>query len=137
MNREMELIRAVALRADALRGDAEQLGSQASADIAGEAGNRQIKNLENIASSALKVSDVLDYIKRQTAKSEPWRKREFGSTLLRMISEDLGRERDGIVQQLAATAPERQRIHLLLVREFVRQMAAHYAFARSARTNQL
>jgi hypothetical protein len=132
MNREMEIIRAVALQADAIREQAEEFGQHAAQALRGEAGNRQIKGLENIATSALKVTDVLDYIKRQTAKCRPnesWRKNEFGARLVRFISEDLRRRSDALAQQLGATEAERQRIYLLLIREFVRQMAAHYAFA--------
>lgn len=132
MNREMQLIRAVALQADAVSAKAEDFGRRAADAITGDAGNRQIKGLENIANSALKVSDVLDYIKRQTAKcdrNKSWRKDDFGASLLKFISEDLRRRCDAVAQQLGAADVERQRIHLLLIREFVRQMAAHYAFA--------
>jgi hypothetical protein len=131
MNREMQLIRAVALQADAISSEAEDFGRRAAGAITGDAGNRQIKGLESIAASVLKVSDVLDYIKRQTAKckkDESWRKGDFGVELLKFISEDLRRRCDDVAQQLGAAEAERQRIYLLLIREFVRQMAAHYAF---------
>lgn len=132
MNREMQLIRAVALQADAVSAEAEAFGRRAADAISGDAGKRQIKDLENIASSTLKVSDVLDYIKRQTAKCRPnesWRKDDFGASLLKFISEDLRRRCDDVARQLGATEVERQRIYLLLIRDFVRQMAAHYVFA--------
>ena len=135
MNREMQIIRAVAFQADAIRDKAEEFGQHAAEAIQDEAGNSQIKGLENIANCALKVSDVLNYIKRQTAKCRPnksWRKDKFGASLLQFTSEELQRRCDAVAQQLGAADVERQRIHLLLIREFMRQMVAHYAFAQLA-----
>jgi hypothetical protein len=131
MKREIELVRAIALRADALRGKAEELGQQAARALTGEVGKRQIKGLENLASSTQKISDVFDYIKRQTAKQEAWRNNNFGKTLLDYLENELIPQAQALANQLNASGSERHRIQLVLVREFVRQLSAHYVFERA------
>jgi hypothetical protein len=134
MKRDLQIIRAVAIQADALRGESEKMGHAAAEAIRDSVGSRQIKGLENVADAALKVSDVLDYLKRQTAKCEPnksWRKNNLGADLIQFVSSDLRQRATTVARTLNATEVERQRIHLLLIRSFIHQLAAHYEFARS------
>lgn len=132
MNRQMQIIRAVAIEADAFHGRSEEFGTRAAKSIAGERGRAQLSGLENIANAALTVASVLDYVKRQTARHKEWQRDRFGPDLLTFLTDSLRQHRDTIAHGLDPTSEaEQQRIHLLLIREFVRQLAVHYEFARS------
>lgn len=143
-NRKLLYVREVARVADSFYDDGARFG-----DWAAEAGlNRsQITGLESVANSTLKVADVLDYLKKQTARSKPdrdWRHRLqpeaglLGPALITYLSATLRDQRDAVCAAVAARAPqaapanpspdpyERQEVHLALIREFVRQVAAHY-----------
>ena len=83
MNQGMKIIKEVAQVADRddFYGKAETLGEIASRAF-GESHRSQMTSLENIANSTLKVTDVLDFIKKQFAKSKPnedWRKEALAS----------------------------------------------------------
>src|SRR5205807_2715385 len=63
MNREMQIVRAVELAADEFYGESGRFGNMAAECFGtGDAGRSQITGLESIANSAIKVSDVLDYV---------------------------------------------------------------------------
>lgn len=137
MSRQMQLVRAVALAADGFYGDAKKLG-EVAAGCFPSSRRSQITGLENVAAGAIKISDVLDYVKKQIGKeasNQPdkhiWRKDDFGIQLLEYLEKSLREQLD----RLAITPPltdaaERQRTHLMLIREFVRQVAAHYEFSK-------
>lgn len=125
----LALRRAVALEADAIYERAKALGELAARSIVGERGGSQVRGLENVANGSLKVSDILDYVKRQTARHKEWQDGNFGAELLRCLEEDLYQRARGIaagVPELAATW--QQQIHLALIREFVRQLIVHYEY---------
>src|SRR5205807_2222165 len=99
----------------------------------------QMTGLENIAESALKVSDILDYIKRQTARFLYWRQSSpgekpsdeaFGERLKNYIEGELARKRNAICNNKVLSIGEetdedkrlRRYIYLLLIRQFIRQM---------------
>lgn len=130
MNLQMKIAREVSLSADRFYSEAEALGQTASQAL-GTRRRAQITQLESVANSALKVSDVLDYIKRQTAKEDDWRKKRFGPRLLSFVGDDLRQHRDGICNRLdlAGDSFEAQEVYLHLIREFVRQLAAHFEYA--------
>ncbi len=72
MKKEMQIILEVSDQAENFYEDAVQLGDHAAYAL--KARHRsQMTGLENIAESTLKSSDVLDYIKRQTARFPYWR----------------------------------------------------------------
>lgn len=139
MSRQMQIVRAVAVAADSFYGDAKRLGETAAGCFPGSR-RSQITGLENVAAGAIKISDVLDYIKKQVGKeasNQPdkhaWRKNDFGAELLNYLEKNLREQ----LNHLAITPPltdaaERQRTHLMLIREFVRQVAAHYEFSKIA-----
>jgi hypothetical protein len=137
MSRQMQIVRAVALAADGFYEDAKQLGETAAACFTG--GRRsQITGLESLANSAIKVSDILDYIKKQVGKDsdkpekQTWRKSDFGKQLLDYLEKNLRRELDTLSLSPPSTdRAEQQRVHLMLIREFVRQLSAHYEYSRS------
>ncbi len=155
---EMKIIIEVSNQAENFYGDAVKLGDHAGYAFRESRGsstkNRhraQMTGLENVAESTLKISDVLDYIKKQTARSEQWRKKlldnndpnrpqserqPFGERLRRYLEVDLAARRDGICSDKRLnvgnkTDAERQlrrRIHLLLIRQFIRQMVVQYEY---------
>ena len=138
MNQRMKILKGIAEVAD--RDDfyakAKELGETASMAF-GEKHRSQMTSLENIANSTLKVTDVLDFIKKQFAKSDAntrWRKDDFGVELKRYIEQSLRARRREICRSLEGveeTSIEGQRIYLNLIREFVRQLVIHYEYRTS------
>jgi hypothetical protein len=141
---EMKIIREVNIQAENFYEEAKNLGDRAAVAF-GEKHRSQITGLENIAESALKTSDVFDYIKRQTARHDHWRKDNFGKDLIEKLESKLGDRQKMISGRLEISEKtdegrqERRRIHLLLIRQFVRQMAVEYefqvSFGKGARRN--
>lgn len=137
---EMKIIREVSNEVENFYEDAIQLGDHAAYAL--KAAHRsQITSLENITVSTLKTSDVFDYIKKQTARFPYWREgypehanQGFGERLLKYLQEQLVVRRDGICTKLNigsqtdADKQERRRIHLLLIRQFIRPVVAQYEF---------
>ncbi len=131
MNQQMKILKEIAQTAD--RNDfysrAKQLGKIASKAFAGH--RSQMTNLENIANSTLKVTDVLDYIKKQVAKNKMWRRYNFGTELKKYIENSLRKRREEICSRIEGVEEnsfEGQRIYLNLIREFVRQLVVHYEY---------
>ncbi len=107
--------------------------------------------LENIADSALKKTDIFDYIKRQTARFSFWRQsypgnksqgssdnspddKGFGERLLYYLEKDL---EERYLKEICAEDRlnigkedfyQRRRISLMLIRQFIHQMVAAYEF---------
>lgn len=135
MNQQMKILKEITRIADS---DAFHERAEAFGNIASEAfGSRhrnQMTNLENIANSTLKVTDVLDYIKKQVAradKNKMWRKDNFGTQLKKYIEESLRKRREEICTILGNVeegSVEGQRIHLNLIRQFVGQLVVHYEY---------
>ena len=135
MNQQMKITKEIAQVTD--RDDfytrAKELGEAASKAF--DSRHRsQMTNLENIANSTLKVTDVLDYIKKQVARADKgkmWRKDNFGIRLKDYIEQSLrARQRDicAILEDIEENSSEGQRIYLDLIREFVRQLVVHYEY---------
>ena len=135
MNQQMKILREVAQIVDTndFYNRAKEFGEKAS-DAFGSRHRNQMTNLENIANSTLKVTDVLDYIKKQVARSnknETWRKHNFGKRVKEHIEQNLCTQRRDICRELEGieeTSLEGQRIYLNLIREFVRQLVVHYEY---------
>ena len=137
---EMKIISEVNNEAENFYEDAIQLGDHAAYAL--KAAHRsQVTSLEGIAESTLKTSDVFDYIKKQTARFPYWREgfpehasQGLGERLLKYLEDDLVKKRDeickklGIGSQTDTDKQKRRRIQLLLIRQFIRQMAAQYEF---------
>ena len=138
MKREILFVQQISLKADNFYSDGERFGKWAK--LAFGNSRSQIRGLESIANSSLKVADILDYIKKQTGKQkarEQWRKlqgnQEFGPALLNFISDSLRTKRDEVCVVISALPNqavvdelEKQRIFLALIREFIRQVSAQY-----------
>src|SRR5581483_2602929 len=100
----------------------------------------QLTGLENIAETAHKVSEVLDFIKKQFARPglDAWRKpvrgKRFGEEVKNFIEQNLKEEARNICLELAlpAQGEEGQRyeqeIYLELIRQFIRQLVVHYEY---------
>jgi hypothetical protein len=131
MNKEqrLRLRREVAIRADQFydEGEAQRFGQTAHQNHLKKG---QIKNLQSVAESALKVSDVLDYVKIQSGKHDDWRRNNFGPDLLNHIRHQLLKSRNEICATLgfSTSGIEAQTVYLHLIRAFIRQVAAHYEY---------
>ena len=142
MNQEMKTIREVSIQAENFYEDAVKLGDHAA--FALKAAHRsQITSLESIAESTFKTSDVFDYIKKHIARFPYWRqpfpehsdaKLGFGERLMSYLEQELPKKLTIICNHLEiGTATdeqkqERRRIYLLLICQFIRQMAAEYEY---------
>ncbi len=129
MNTQMKILKQIAIKADLFREKTKSLGEIAEKAFS-DKHKSQVKNLENIANSALKVSDVLDYVKRQTGRDKKWKTEGFGEKLLQETEVFLKQTRDNICGNLQITSDEQKlEVYLLLIREFIRQIVIHYEFS--------
>lgn len=143
MNKQMQIIREVNIEAEEFYQQAIDLGMHA-ANVLTKGHRSQMTGLENIANTAQKTTDVFDYIKRQTARFSDWQQGDqnaeqpdmpFGLRLkkalegLKQQREDLCTpERLDISNETPADKHLRQRVYLLLIRQFIHQMVVHYEF---------
>jgi len=152
VNKDMKIIREVNIQAEEFYEDARKLGDHAAYALKG-VHRSQMTSLENIAESAFKTSDILDYIKKQIARFPYWRQglpghdkpdEAFGELLKNYLEQDLVKKRDAICspKRLAisdktdADKQDRRRIYLLLIRQFLRQMIAQYEYQVSLGSNK-
>lgn len=86
----------------------------------------QVRGLENVAYSTDKVSDIFDLVKKQTGR-ERW-SLELGESLLAELGECQrdARHIAGAVDPEDSDLP--RRVHLLLCREFIKHLSAHFIF---------
>jgi hypothetical protein len=141
MKIEMQIILEVSDQAENFYEDAVKLGDHAAYAL--KIRHRsQLTGLENIAESALKVSDVFDYVKRQTARFSYWRQDfpnvdaasgSFGERLQAYLESELAKKRDIICKDKLKIGDKtdehrriRRRVYLLLIRQFLRSMIAQY-----------
>ncbi|MGH2506497.1 MAG: hypothetical protein ACRDHZ_03640 [Ktedonobacteraceae bacterium] len=147
LNKRMIIILRVNEQAERFYGKAQELGKIAALSFnemksAEKSRHRsQMTGLENIADTTLKVSDVLDYIKKQIARRQAWTAvvdgQRFGESLKTYIENDLKNmvnkvcESVGIGNETEEDMRDRQRIHLDLTRQLIRQIVVHYEYAVS------
>jgi hypothetical protein len=149
--RELKIIIEVNKQAEDFYPESTKLGKYAAEVFKdGKQGHRsQLTNLETIANSAFKVSDVLDYVKRQTARQEKtWSKPNAGfgqgsfGTQLQKALENLDARRNTICNHLGigeSTDEDchlRRHIHLLLIRHFIQQLVVQYEYTTSQNEQQ-
>jgi hypothetical protein len=129
MNEDLRIMRQVALKADAFYEDASRLGTLAARCLTDKK-RSQITGLESICNSSMKVSDPCDFIKVRTARHKEWQKENLGEQVLEFIEKTIAKYRGEVCAVLSITDErEKQEIYLMLIREFVRQMAAQYEYA--------
>lgn len=127
----LKVMREVALRADNMQETAHAIGGNAARGLT-RSRRAQVTGLESIANSALKTTDVFDYIKLRTARQrrDEWSYGNWGPALLDYLSKTLAEQRNVICKQLGIDVPsiDSVEVHLMLVREFVRQFSAEYEY---------
>lgn len=138
MNLQMKIHKEIELQLDQddVYKKAEAFGRLAVEVFGRDRGKAQLRNLENIANSTLKVSDVLDYIKRQTARMKQWQDKNFGKQMLDYIQKELDAQKEKIFSELSRQEPEalhghpgefkKQEIAMQLIRGFVKQLVIHF-----------
>lgn len=142
MNKEMQVMLEISFETDDFYPQAAALGYHAAEAL--QARHRsQLTGLENIAESTFKISDILDYIKKQTARLDHWHQplakgentqQGFGERLRAYLENDLAKRRDAVCERLKLGdtsyehKQERRRIHLLLIRQFIRSMVVEYEY---------
>lgn len=144
-NLELRIVRQVNNEAEAFYTMSVELGDHAAYALQ-RSHRSQLAGLENIAESALKATDIFDYIKRQTARSEYWRKafpghsnEAFGLRLKNYLERDLAKKRDhlcapdrlNIGNESDLDKQLRRRVYLLLIQQCIRQMTVQYEFRTS------
>ena len=150
MNYETQVMLEISFEADEFYPQAAALGSHA-AEALKDKHRSQLTSLENIAESAFKISDIMDYIKKQTARFSHWRhtlvrgenpQQGFGERLRAYLENDLAQRRDAVCGRLQIgdstyqDKQKRRRIDLLLIRQFIRSMVVEYEYAVSAEKNE-
>lgn len=156
MNKDMRMMREINIQAIAFYEAAVKLGDHAA--FAFRDLNRSKKNshrsqmtgLENIAESTFKVADILDYIKKQIARFDYWRKgyprnadpnEGFGEALKKYLENDMKEKCDTICRRLEIKDStdddkyKRQQVYLQLIRQFIRQMVVEYEYRISKEEN--
>lgn len=137
----MKIIREVNIQAEIFYEQAKELGELAAL-VLGKKHRAQMTNLESIAESALKTSDIFDYVKKQIARFDFWRPGYnkqvdgLGQKLLEYLEhkDKMIARREAVCRKLGIEnktdehKQERRRIYLLLIRQFIRQMAVHYEY---------
>lgn len=152
-NYQLKRIREISSQAEVVYSSAEKLGDHAARAIGGgdEKHRSQMTGLETIANSTFKTTDIFDYVKKQTARHGEWRQvdaqsgspnESFGLRLLNQLQGDIAKRAEVIANKLDVRDAtdedklERRRIHLLLMREFIRQMVVQYEFAAILSNNR-
>ena len=142
MKRKMKIIREVSTQAELFYSDAVGLGDHAAVALK-RAHRSQMTSLENIAESTFKTTDVFDYIKKQIARYDYWRKpfrdqrdasEGFGERLKNYLETKLSSRIDsvsnavGIGNDTDEDKQERREVYLLLMRQFIRQVVVQYEY---------
>lgn len=142
MNRRTMIILRVNEQAEDFYDKSLELGTLAAQSFLGVNGREQDKHqaqmtgLENIAETALKATDVLDYIKKQMARGRSgWTTtHRFGENLKQYIETGLTPAIDAICAQIGIDSTteqdrrDRQQVRLHLIRQLIRQVVVQYEY---------
>lgn len=168
MNRRMHILIYVNERAERFYEQAQKLGELAAhtfleqgqgrghgaeneANAALKKHRAQLTGLENIAETALKATDVLDYIKRQIARtdrrgwSQEYAGKRFGESLKHYLEDEESIKADvewicakmHIGTQRDEDLRDRQYIYLQLIRQLIRQLVVQYEYCVSQKIEEL
>ena len=142
---ELNIVRHVHNEAEAFYATSVELGDHAAYALQ-RTHRSQLAGLENIAESALKTTDIFDYIKRQTARFEFWRRpfpshsnEAFGLRLKNYLEQELAKKRDNLcapdrlnIANISELDKQlRRRVYLLLIQQCIRQITVQYEFRTS------
>ncbi len=141
-NRDRALLR-VALRAAIARASDEQLEDAhprllAERLVKTDLDNSQMRNLENLAYTTSKISDITDLLKKligRDTRARRWAKDKVGEEVIAAL-ESLRAEADKIVKDereryggvIDTDLP--RRVHLELCREFVKHLTAEFLYRK-------
>ena len=154
MNKRTQILLYVNEQAEGFYDDAQGLGTLAAQTfleesqaqhLQGERKERerqkhraQLTGLETLAETTLKVTDVLDYIKKQTARQKGWKEehqgQRFGVALKEYIETKIKVNVDNVCVEMKIGREtdeekrDRQYIYLQLVRQFIRQLLVQYEY---------
>jgi hypothetical protein len=148
MKKRIELIIRVNKQAgsDEFYKKSQELGMLAAQSFRDERGRErqqrhraQMTGLENIAETTLKVTDILDYIKKQTARQRGWQKEvgakgeRFGESLKNYIESGLETFLNKVCNDFTDISTDegkqdRQEAYLQLVRQLIRQLVVQYEY---------
>src|SRR6266487_6404153 len=137
LNKRMKIILRVNEQAERFYDKSEELGTLAAFSFREERGRErqqrhraQMTGLENIAETALKFTDVLDYIKKQIARQPGWKNeyqgQRFGESLKTYIEGHIKEQADHIYAEVRINTStdegkrEHQHIYLQLIRQLIR-----------------
>ncbi|MCI0401674.1 MAG: hypothetical protein L0Z68_10350 [Gammaproteobacteria bacterium] len=122
--KRLKLQREIAKQSEKYYQTAEELALQIPAALK----TSQIRNLENVAHTTGKVSDILDLVKKQIGRDKGWS--GWGEELLnslgacraegRRIAERIARDEEDLPRQAS----------LMLCRELIKHLAAHFLYQR-------
>jgi hypothetical protein len=132
------------------QGQGRGQGAESEANAALKKHRAQLTGLENIAETALKATDVLDYIKRQIARtdrkgwSQEYKGERFGENLKRYLEDEEGIKADiewicaqmRIGTQKDEDLRDRQYIYLQLIRQLIRQLVVQYEYCVSQKVEE-
>jgi len=124
----LKLRREVARVSDGYYADAEKLAEWMARE---GLKTDQVRSLENVAYSTDKVSDILDLVKRQIGRGQ-WPV-NLGKAMLTALGK---RQAEGELVAKAVDASDGdlpRRSHLLLCREYVKHLAAHFIYLHGQR----
>ena len=94
----------------------------------------QVRSLENIAFTTLKISDILDFLKRQVGRDTRkanWARENIGMQLIKEL-ENLRSPANEVANSLSADASPAvagdlpRQVHLELCREYIKHLSAEY-----------
>ncbi len=149
MNKRIEVMIHVNKQADSedFYNASQHLGSLAAQSFREEQGNErqrrhraQMTGLENIAETTLKATDVLDYIKKQTARQKGWQNKvgangeRFGERLKTYIESGLDPYVKDVCRACSiditkeAGKQEQRKVYLELIRQLIRQLVVRYEY---------
>ena len=134
MARRVALDQAIAKMSDKYSASAQEYGQQLAKT---KLEKTQVRKLETLAYTTNKVSDVTDWLKLHVGRDDKWSQEGLGRELLGIL-EGLYKEAREITGKIRETYPltyddsdlERQ-VHLRLIREYLKHLAAHFEYARA------
>jgi len=111
---------------------AEVLGAKAAKIFKEDKGKAQLNNLSNVTNSSPRITDTIDFVKKQIGLgNRGFDEDNFGNELIDFLFSDLKIIKNSIaseLEDLKLNEYEVQQIHQLLCRKFISSMVIHYNY---------